>query len=410
MKIISPEELATVLGGIPVDEPRVVTSGNLATPTMLLELLEANVESYRLFTLNAHTVLPERRGVTHETPFVGPALRGRSDVEYLPARLSMVPWLFATSHQPDVVLVNTSTPRDGSVTLGIEVNILPAAIEQVRARGGLVIAQLNPLMPAIPGDGELSIDEIDLAIEFAQEPNTLSPRPASPRVETIGAHVASQVPDGATLQIGIGAVPDAVLALLADRTELKIWTETISDGLLALERAGALDVDEEITAGFLLGSLELYDWAASSGRVRLRRTEVTNDPSEIARHRAMTSINTALQVDLYAQSVASYCRGVVYSGFGGQSDFTVGAMHALGGQAIIALPSWHEKSDRSTIIDVATSPITSFQHSSVITEHGIAPVFGRSQRAQARSMISQAADPRARDELWRAARRLGLAD
>ncbi len=409
MKIVSVEELATVLGGIAVDEPRVVISGNLATPASLLSLLDANVESYRLFCLNAHLSLPLRRGVTHETPFVGPALRGRADFEYLPARLSMVPSLFATSHQPDVVLVNTSTPRDGKVTLGIEVNILPAAIEQVRARGGLVIAQLNPLMPCIPGDGEISIDQIDVAIECEEELGTLSARPATPLVETIGAHVASQVPDGATLQIGIGAVPDAVLTLLVERSGLKIWTETVSDGILALERAGALDSQAVITAGFLLGTLELYEWAARSGRVRLRRTEITNDPSEIARHDAMTSINTALQIDLYAQSIASYCRGTIYSGFGGQSDFTVGAMHAPRGQAIIALPSWHEKSDRSTIIDVATSPITSFQHSSVITEHGIAPVFGRSQRAQARSLISQAADPRARQELWDAARRLGLA-
>lgn len=409
MKIITPEELGTALGGIPHDDPRVVLSGNLATPGTLLSIFDASVESARLFVLNAHGALPNRRDLTYETPFLGPSLRGRSDVDYLPARLSMVPSLFASSHEPDVVLLNTSIPRAGHVSLGIEVNILPAAIDAVRARGGLVVAQLNEAMPYIPGDGEIPLDWIDLAIEVDEPPLSLGSRTIAPEVDTIASHVASLVPDGATLQIGIGAVPDVVLAMLAGRQQLRIWTETISDGVLALERAGALDDGHEVTAGFLLGSPELYEWAATSGRVRLRRTETTNDPSQIARQPAMTSINTALQVDLFAQSIASYCAGRIYSGFGGQSDFTVGAMHATGGQAIIALPSWHAKTEASTVIGVATSPITSFQHSAVVTEHGIAPVFGRSQRAQARSLISQAADPRAHSELWAAAERLGLA-
>lgn len=408
MKIITPEELATALGCLPHDDPRVVLSGNLATPGTLLSLFDANVESARLFVLNAHGSLPERRDLTYETPFLGPALRGRGDVDYLPARLSMVPSLFASSHEPDLVLLNTSVPRAGHVSLGIEVNILPAAIEAVRARGGLVVAQLNEAMPYIPGDGEIPLEWIDLAVEVVEPPLTLGARHIAPEVDAIASHVASLVPDGATLQIGIGAVPDVVLSLLSSRSRLKVWTETVSDGLLTLERAGALDQDHEVTAGFLLGSPELYEWAATSGRVRLRRTENTNDPSQIARQPAMTSINTALQVDLFAQSIASYRAGRIYSGFGGQSDFTVGAMHAEGGQAIIALPSWHAKTASSTIIGVATSPITSFQHSAVVTEHGIAPVFGRSQRAQARSLISQAADPRAHAELWAAAQQLGL--
>ena len=127
------------------------------------------------------------------------------------------------------------------------------------------------------------------------------------------------------------------------------------------------------------------------------RTETTNDPSMICRQPAMTSINTALQVDLFAQANASYVAGRVYSGFGGQSDFTVGAMHAKGGRAVIALPSWHTKTATSTVVPALTTPVTSFQHSAIISEHGRAHIFGRSQRAQRQLLIDQVAHPDARD-------------
>jgi len=144
--------------------------------------------------------------------------------------------------------------------------------------------------------------------------------------------------------------------------------------------------------------------------LRLRRTETTNDPSKIAANPAMLSINTALQIDLFAQANASYVHGHIYSGFGGQPDFVVGALHSIGGQAVIALPAWHEKTSASTVIPLLGVPAGSFQHSVVVTEQGCAHVFGRSQRGQARLLIEETADPRARDELWEAAARLGLTD
>jgi acyl-CoA hydrolase len=140
----------------------------------------------------------------------------------------------------------------------------------------------------------------------------------------------------------------------------------------------------------------------------MMRTETTNDPGMIARQPAMTAINTALQVDLFAQANANHVGGQIYSGFGGQTDFTVGALHSRGGHAIIALPSWHAKSNSSTIVATIPGPVTSFQHSSLVTEHGCAGVFGRSQRAQARLIIDQIAHPDVRPQLREAATQLGL--
>ncbi len=184
----------------------------------------------------------------------------------------------------------------------------------------------------------------------------------------------------------------------------------ISDGVLALERAGALDQQHQIVTSFIGGSEELYKWADGNPRLRMFRTETTNDPAMIAINPMMISINAAVQIDLYAQANASYVGGRIFSGFGGQTDFIVGALHSAGGQAMIGLPSWHEKSKTSTVVPLLQMPATSFQHSVVVTDQGCAHVFGRSQHDQARLLIEEAAAPQARDELWDAAGRLGLAD
>ena len=164
-----------------------------------------------------------------------------------------------------------------------------------------------------------------------------------------------------------------------------------------------------IRSSFLFGSAELLDWVHDNERIEMLRTEVANDPARIARNRAMTSINTALQVDLFGQANASRINARIHSGFGGQTDFIVGALHSEGGQALIALKSWHPKADCSTIVPLVDEPVTSFQMSAVVTEHGVAQVFGHDQREQARALIEQAAHPSVRDELWEEAVGLGLA-
>ncbi len=388
------------MAALPAPEPRVVASGNLATPRVLLDVLERTVDRYRLFMLAAQAPLPRRDGVIFETPFVGPGMRDAGEqLDYLPMRLSLVPRLFATIRQPDVVLLHTSAPKAGKVSLGIEVNILPAAVERVRARGGLVIAQLNPRMPYTFGDGELDEDLVDLAIEVDEELSTPAIGPGHEHADRIAEFVAGLIDDGSTLQLGIGQVPDATLRALAGRRKLAIFSEMISDGVMELDRGGALDRARPIACSFLFGSPELYRWVDQNPRLRMTRTETTNDPSRIAAHPAMVSVNTALQVDLSDQAGASHINGRLYSGFGGQPDFVTGALHSRGGHAVIALRSWHERSDSSTIVPWLTDPVTSFQHSAVVTEHGCAHVFGRSQRAQARLIIDAAAHPDARDEL-----------
>jgi acyl-CoA hydrolase len=208
----------------------------------LLDALECSVERYRLFMLAAQAPLPVRGGVVLETPFVGPGMRdGGARLDYLPMRLSLVPRLFATARAPDVVLLHTSNPRGGRVSMGIEVNILPAAIERVRARGGMVIAQLNRCMPYTFGDSELDDDTIDFAIEVDEPLPPVPLRAPHDDAERIAELVASLVEDGSTLQLGIGQVPDATLRALAERNRLAIWSEMISDGVMMLDRRGALD-------------------------------------------------------------------------------------------------------------------------------------------------------------------------
>jgi acyl-CoA hydrolase len=409
MKVISEQRLQEILSSLPSLEPRVVASGNLATPRALLGALDRAVERYRLFMLAAQAPLPRRDGVIFETPFVGPGMRDAGErLDYLPMRLSLVPRLFATMRPPDVVLLHTSTPRAGKISLGIEVNILVAAVEAVRARGGLVIAQMNPRMPYTLGDSELTQDLVDVAIEVDEPLSSPTVSPSHEHTDRIAELVASLVEDSSTLQLGIGQVPDAILRALSGTRDLAIWSEMISDGVMALDRDGALDQRHPIVCSFLFGSPELYSWVDHNHRLRMTRTEITNDPARIAAQPAMVSVNTALQVDLSDQAGASHIDGRLYSGFGGQPDFVSGALHSPGGHAVIALRSWHEPSDSSTIVPRLIEPVTSFQHSAIVTEQGCAQIFGRSERAQARLLTKHAAHPDAREQLRENAARIGI--
>ncbi len=408
MRVVNESQLSTVLSALP-DSPRVVASGNGATPRVLLGVVDQSIAAYRLFLLNAQVGIPTRPEVVHETAFVGPGMRRSPTLSYLPARLSLVPRLFATTMPPDVVCLNVAEAFDGRWSMGCEVNILPAAVDACRRRGGLVIVQVNSNMPWTYGDGLLSADDVDYVLE-ADEPLLVhggsEPDDASRR---IGELVAARIDDGATLQLGIGMVPDATLPGLSKRRGLTVWTEMFSDGILALDEAGALDRIHVLTASFLLGSNHLYDWVDRNPRVQVLRTETTNHPVRVAANRSMTSINTALQIDLFGQANASRVNTRIHSGFGGQTDFIVGALHSQGGQAIMALRSWHPKADVSTIVPLLDEPVTSFQHTAVITEQGVAEIFGYDERSQAAQLIDETAHPSVREELWEEARALGLA-
>jgi acyl-CoA hydrolase len=220
--------------------------------------------------------------------------------------------------------------------------------------------------------------------------------------------VAALIGDGATLQAGIDAIPDAVLARLQGRRGLTVWSEMFSDGVLGLAKAGALDPGQPVTASFAFGSPDLYAWMDRNPGVRTLRTETVNDPVRIARHPRMASVNGALQVDLFAQANATWVTGRVHSGFGGQPDFVVGALHSPGGQAIIALPSWHPKAEVSTVVPRLDGPATSFQHSYIVSEQGTAVIWGHDAAGQAGQIIAHVAHPSARQQLQEAERALGL--
>jgi acyl-CoA hydrolase len=400
-------DLQGALRSLPAD-PRVVVSGNHAVPWHTLGLVDGALDAYRVWVLNAPPGLPDRDGVTPETSFVGPGMRRNPRLSYVPSRLSMVPTLFDTRLPPDAVVLHTTPPRDGKVSLGVEVNVLPAAVEAARRNGGVVIAQTNREMPWTFGDAVLDVEMIDVFVE-ADGPMPVAPvGTVDEDSATIGRFVSERVPDGATLQAGIGAVPDATMHGLCGRRGLRVWTEMFSDSVLALERAGALDREVPLTASFLFGSPELLEWVDGNHRVEMRRTEVTNNPALIARNPAMISVNTALQVDLFAQANASRINARIHSGFGGQTDFIVGAMHSQGGRAFIALRSWHPRADCSTIVPLVDEPVTSFQMTAVVTELGTAEIYGNDQREQARQLIENTAHPSVREELWEEAVALGL--
>ncbi len=400
-------DLPSALAGLPAN-PRIVVSGNHATPWHALQLVDAALDDYRLWVLNGQPGLPDREGVTLESSFVGPGQRRSPRLSYFPSRLSMVPTMFGRQLPPDAVVLHTTRPRGGKVSLGVEVNVLPAAIEAAKRRGGVVIAQVNEQMPWTYGDAVLDLELVDVLVDAD------GPLPSAPvsliddASARIGELAAERVGDGSTLQAGIGAVPDATLTGLRDRSGMRVWTEMFSDSIFALEKAGALDRNVPITASFVFGSPELLEWVDGNERIQMARTETTNSPALISRNPAMVSVNTALQVDLFAQANASRINARIHSGFGGQTDFIVGAMHATGGQAFIALRSWHPKADCSTIVPLVDEPVTSFQMTAVVTEQGVAEIAGHDQREQARQLIDQAAHPSMREELREEAVALGL--
>ena len=409
MRTESIEGAARAVSALGLPQPRIVTSGNFASPVTVLAAVLAELPppgctpSTPSATCRCTTAWCRRR-----RSWV-PGFRRHPRLSYVPCRLSMVPRLF---HGPLPRTSSWCTPRPRAAAgcrSASRSTSCPPRSRRPGRRGALVVAQLNPRMPWTFGDAEVDVADIDLGVEVDVPLRTHLPTAPGDDARAIGALVAAQVGDGSTLQAGIGEVPDATVAGVAGRRGLRVWTEMFSDGVLALERAGSLDPDVPLTTSFVFGSDELYAWLDGNARVRMSRTEVTNAPAVIARQPRMTSVNTALQVDLFDQANASRIGARIHSGFGGQTDFTVGASHSPGGQAFLALRSWHPRADVSTIVPLVDEPVTSFQHTAVVTEQGIAWMWGRDERTQARHLIEHAAHPSVRDDLREEASALGLA-
>ncbi|MBF0401458.1 MAG: GNAT family N-acetyltransferase [Magnetococcales bacterium] len=335
----------------------------------------------------------------------------RGDADYTPCFLSEVPGLFSGGVLPiDVALVQLSPPdEEGFCSLGVVVDIVRAAVESAR----YVIAQFNPCMPRTLGNSRIPLERVDAYLEYSTPLLELPVAKSSKETEKIGQYVAMLVEDGATLQMGIGKIPDAVLRALRHHKHLGVHTEMFSDGLMELMRRGVVDNSRKtLHAGktvtsFCMGSQALYDFVRDNPLVEFYPSDYINNPSVIAQNDQMVAINSALEVDLTGQVVSDSIGHRFYSGIGGQVDFIRGAARSKGGRPIIALPSV-TKQGKSRIVPFVTEGagvVTSRGDVHyVVTEYGIATLRGRSVRERAMELI-QVAHPDHREMLLQQVRK-----
>ena len=422
MRPVTSEQAVAGIG----DGHTVFIHGGAATPTALLAALADRGPGLAgVTTVGLHLegpcphLEPAMAGhIRHRALFIGPNARdavneGRAD--YVPIFLSDIPHLFSRGILPlDAAFINVSPPdAHGFCSLGTSVDAALAAVQNART----VIAQLNRAMPRTLGDSFVHVDDIDLAVEVDQPPHELPVAPIGTVERQIGAHVAELVPDRATLQLGIGGIPAAIGEALRDKRDLGIHTELFTDTVLDLVEAGALTgAAKEINRGkivsaFVLGTQRLYRFIDDNPMVEMRPVDYTNDTTVIRRFRRMVAINSAIEVDLSGQVVADSIGRRLYSGVGGQMDFIRGAALAEEGRAIIALPSTAAGGSASRIVSSLREGggvVTTRAHvRTVVTEWGVAELFGRSLAERAHALIA-IAHPDFREELTQAAGRLHL--
>jgi acetyl-CoA hydrolase len=396
-------------------------------PQLVLKALTAyapelsGVEIVQVLTIGpADYVAPELAGhLRVNTLFISDNVRqavneGRAD--FTPCFLSEIPGLFKSGRLPlDVALIQVSPPDEhGFCSFGVEVGVTKSAAQSAR----LIVAEINPHMPRTLGDSFIHISKLGLIVPVDYALPEVHMASAGGATESIADHVASLIPDAATLQTGIGAVPDAVLKRLGDRQHLGIHTELFSDGVIDLVQRGVITGERKtlhtgkIVAGFVLGTQLLYDFVHDNPVVELHPTEYVNDPFVIAQNDRMVAINSAIEVDLTGQVCADSIGPRLYSGVGGQIDFIYGAARSRGGVPIIALPSTLRRPDGSTIsrivamLKTGAGVVTTRNHVHyVVSEYGIADLYGKTIAQRAEALIAIAA-PEFRDELSAAAREL----
>jgi acyl-CoA hydrolase/ribosomal protein S18 acetylase RimI-like enzyme len=386
---------------------RILIGSGAAEPMLLVDALVQHGghlidnEIVHLLTLGpAPYVRPEfSHQFRHIAFFIGANVRdavqdGRAD--FLPVFLSEIPELIRSRRvRVDVALVQVSPPdRHGYVSLGVSVDIVRAAVNAAE----LVIAQVNRNMPRTHGDSFVPVSLIDHLVPGDAPLLELIAEPPGPVECEIGRHVATLVPDAATIQTGIGAIPNAVLGQLRDRKDLGVHTEMLSDGLMELALSGAITgkaktvLPGKMVTSFVMGSRALYEWVHDNPAIELRASDFTNDPWTIARNDRMVAINSALAVDLTGQVAADTLSGKFFSGIGGQVDFVRGAARSRGGRSIIALPSTARAGTISRIqamLDPGTGVVTSRGDVRyVVTEYGIADLWGKNIRERATALIA----------------------
>lgn len=334
----------------------------------------------------------------HVAFFIGKNVReavqeGRAD--FMPVFLSELPRLISSRRVPiDVALIQVSPPdARGYVSLGVSVDIVRAAVASAK----LVIAEVNPNMPRTHGDSFLSVSEISLLVPVESPILELPSEPLDAVARAIGEHVAGLIPNGATIQTGIGQIPSAILAALRNHHDLGVHTEMLSDAVIDLVECGALTgkrktlLPGKIVTSFVMGTRRLYDWVHENPLLELRPSDFTNDPLVIARNDRMVAINSALAVDLTGQVAADTLGGKFFSGIGGQVDFIRGAARSVGGKPIIALPSTARAGQVSRIqgaFESGAGVVTSRGDVHyVVTEYGVADLWGKSVRERSLALI-----------------------
>ncbi len=404
---------------------RVFLTGNCSVPQKVMSALVAyaphlhHVEIVQVLTVgDAAYVEPGMElHLRVNTLFISDNVRaavnaGRAD--FTPAFLSEIPGLFKNHLPLDVALIQVSPPDEhGYCSFGIEVGVTKTAAQLAK----VVIAEVNQQMPRTLGDSFIHVSKIDHVIPVDYALPEINMGSTSEVADQIAKHIAGLIPDGATLQTGIGAIPDAVLHHLTNHKNLGIHTELFADGIIDLVERGIINGERKslhmgkIVAGFMLGSQRLYDFVNDNPIVEMHPSEYVNDPFVIAQNDRMVAINSAIEVDLTGQVCADSIGPKLYSGVGGQVDFIYGASRSNGGIPIIALPAMtlingQAASKIVSMLKPGAGVVTSRNHVHyIVTEFGVADLYGKTIRQRAKALIN-IAHPDSRAELEQQAREL----
>jgi 4-hydroxybutyrate CoA-transferase len=408
---------------------RIFLTGNVSVPQKVLAALVEyapqleNVEICQALTVgSADYVSPAMEGhLRVNSIFISDNIRkavheGRAD--FTPVMLSEFPLLFKRGLLPlDVAMIHVSPPDEhGFCSLGVEVGLTKTPAESAR----IIIAEVNQQMPRTLGDSFIHVSRLNyiVPVDYPISELAMGGGDHSEVVEKVAGYIAELIPDGATMQLGIGAIPDAVLKFLFDKKDLGIHTELFSDGVIDLFNAGVITNAQKtlhpgkIVAGFMIGTKRLYDWADDNPLIELHRTEYVNDPFVIAQNERMVAINSAIEVDLTGQVCADSIGPKLYSGVGGQLDFVYGASRSKGGVPVIALPSTNTMRDGTVLSKIASllkhgaGVVTSRNHVRyIVTEYGVADLYGKTIRQRATQLIN-ISHPDFREDLKKQAQEL----
>ncbi len=405
---------------------RVFLTGNCSIPKALLGALVdyaphvEDVEICHALTIGSTDYVAEgmEDHIRVNTMFIGANVRravqeGRAD--FTPVLLSEFTLLFKHGFLSlDVALVHLSPPDEhGFCSFGVESGLTKTPAESAR----IIIAEVNQQMPRTLGDTFIHVSKIDhiVPVDYPLIEMPMSEGGPSELAQKIASYIAELIPDEATMQMGIGAIPDAVLGFLYEKQDLGVHTELFSDGVIDLVAAGVITNARKtlhqgkITAGFVIGTRRLYDFIHDNPIIELHRTEYVNDPFVIAQNERQVAINSAIEVDLTGQVCADSIGPKLYSGAGGQLDFIYGASRSKDGVPIIALPTTAKGGQVSRIVPLlkhGAGVVTTRNHVRfIVTEYGVADLYGKTIRQRAQALINIAA-PEFRDELNHAAKKL----